>query len=223
MWKSESPYTNKDLFKSIPCHRYTLENMSIREERAPFWCGGVDRIDFIFRFGTPTIKWHGKVRPPFEECLEFFAPHGNLLGQMFRKKRRSVRDCKVRSKCKNKVDKKSAIHECPRERATNEHAEHEQLDLDFLLLTDLCWIHVGEDAYGFFAASFLRSPFIGTVWDGWLFGLSRHIIQLRWMCTLYQSLGDILMQNQKVDCKLLKISVKNFTTENMKSYVHYSP
>jgi len=55
MEKQES-YMNKDIFESIPCHRYTFENMSVCEERASFWCGGVDCIDFIFRFRTPSIK-----------------------------------------------------------------------------------------------------------------------------------------------------------------------
>jgi hypothetical protein len=46
----------------------------------------------------------------------------------------------------DKVNKKSTIHERPRERTADEHAEHKPFNLDFMLLTDLRWIHVGEDA-----------------------------------------------------------------------------
>jgi len=42
------------------------------------------------------------------------------------------------------------------------------------------------------------------------------------MRTLYQSLGDTLMQSWKVNRKLLEIS-KFFAMKNMKYYIHYSP
>ena len=171
---------NEYIFKSISCDRYTLENMAICEERPSLWCCGVYCIDFILFSGTPAIKWHCVVECSLQKFLPLLAPDCNLLRKMFRKKSRLVRNGKVWSQGKNKFDEKLAIHERPWKHTANEHAEHEPLDLDFLLFTDFSRIHVFEDASGWLFEILLRGGSFVSILE-----LSWHLIQVCWMCTPY--------------------------------------
>jgi hypothetical protein len=93
---------------------------------------------------------------------------------MFWKKKRPVGNGKVRSQSKNKFNKKFAIHKRPWKCTTDEHAEHEPLDLNFLLLADPRWIHVLKDAsaLGWWSRILLWGSFVGIVkWSMYLIQL----------------------------------------------------